>query len=353
MPTLKKVLMITNKIPHYRLDLYNLVGNRYRLTIAHTGVSVNSTHFNEIKLRENKRGPFLYYKGVLKPNDFDVVIVYLNIRLLNLYKILFTIGRNYKTILFGIGVSASYNKRYDRDKRVGYVTKYLINKSDAAIFYDNYPTIKYSSMGVSPQKMFVAYNTIASNNQLITPVSERNSILFIGSLYKQKSLEQLLAAYKKGLHEYVQLPILNIIGDGPHKDYIESWILKHNFGEKIKVLGEITEESLLKPYFDHALCCVSPGQAGLSVQKAFSYGVPFITSYYPISGGEFTSIIDGVTGFFYDGTINGLLEKLIEVVEHINLDMINENCKVYHNRFRSPKVWTDGFCRAIEYAINN
>jgi glycosyltransferase involved in cell wall biosynthesis len=256
-----------------------------------------------------------------------------------------------KFVLFGIGVSASYDKRYDREKKVGWLLKNVIQRADAAIFYDSYPTIKYSAMGVTPEKMFVAHNTVVGNMLSILPLADRNSILFIGSLYKQKGIHLLLEAYQLLLSQGGELPILNIIGDGPEKESVIRWIDKHQLNDKIFVLGSITEEEAVKPYFSRALCCVSPGQAGLSVQKSFSYGVPFVTSYYPVSGGEFTSIIEGVTGFYYDGSVNDLAVTIKKAIGHPELANIFENCSEFYQRFRSPKFWVKGFTDALQYVL--
>lgn len=348
-----KILFITNTIPHYRLPLYEEVGKRYDLTIAHPGNSVESPFFEQIALQETSFGIFINYKGVENILDYDVIIVYANVRLLNLYYSLFLKYRyKIKVILFGIGVSASYNKQYDKDKKVGILLKAIMKKVSAAIFYDAYPTIKYASMGVDPRKLFVAPNTVVGNEKAVLPRSERNSILFIGSLYKQKGIQLLLEAYLELLRRNSKLPVLNIIGDGAEKAVIENWINKNNLANQVYLLGRITDEVQLSRYFSRAICCVSPGQAGLSVQKSFSYGVPFITSYYPISGGEFTSIIEGVTGYYFDGTIYDLAKTIDKVINDSKLDEVIENCRVFYEHFRSPKLWVKGFSDAIQYALN-
>lgn len=349
-----KVLFITNKIPHYRLPLYEELGKRYDLTIAHTGNLVKSECFTEITSSESSYGLFIKYSGIPSLAKYDVIILYANVRLLNLYySIIVKSKYNLKIILFGIGVSASYNKYYDRDKRVGFLLKEIVKRIDAAIFYDFYPVIKYSSMGVNPKKLFVAPNTVVGNMASVAPRSQRDSIMFIGSLYRQKGIQLLLDAYYKLVQKKQDVPTLNIIGDGPEKQLIMDWIASKSLSHKIKLLGSIIEEDILSSYFSKAICCVSPGQAGLSVQKSFSYGVPFITSHYPISGGEFTSIIEGVTGYYYDGTVEDLANKINFVINDPNLDEIIKNCNIFYRRFRSPKLWIDGFSSAIEFVLNS
>lgn len=347
---MKKLLLITNKIPHYRLALYERLGQDHELTILHEGPEVQSTFFRQLIAGNKKIGPFIDIEYEIDMNQFDVVVLYANLRLLNLYKILFfSTNRKFKVILYGIGVAASYDKRYDSSGMYVWFMKHIIERADAAIFYDAYPTIRYAGAGVDPAKLFVAFNTVAGNTKPILPRADRSSILFVGSLYLQKGIQTLLEAYVLNQNKGVEMPTLDIIGGGPEKNAIEEWILRSGFEHKIKLHGPINDEPTLQRYFAKALMCVSPSQAGLSVQKAFSYGVPFVTTTYPISGGEFSSIIDGVTGYYFDGSAKGLADKMLAIVQDPNLESVFTNCREFYLRFRSPEVWRKGFATAIDY----
>lgn len=83
-----KVLFITNKISHYRLPLYEAVGQGYDLTIAHIGSAVDTEYFQQEKLTESSAGPFIQYNNLQKISDYQVVVIYANVRLLNLYRLL-------------------------------------------------------------------------------------------------------------------------------------------------------------------------------------------------------------------------------------------------------------------------
>lgn len=347
-----KVLLLTNKIPHYRTPLYAKVAGEFDLTIAHAGKPVGNVAFSEIILNERKVGPFFLYDGTIECNNYDVVIVYFNIRLINLYKILFKFKKKYKVIVYGIGVAGSYTKKYDSDFLTSLICYNILKFADGAIFYDDYPIIKYAAKRIIREKMFAAFNTVVNISGPITPISSRSTFLFIGTLYKEKGIFQLLEAYKIGLKRGILLPTLNIIGDGPYKGEIENWINENNFQSNIILLGQIINENELKYYFDRSICCISPGQAGLSVQKSFAYGVPFLTSNHPFSGGEFTSIVENVTGFFYNGRTDDLLNKMQSILLNPKLGIISENCKFFYDRFRSGDVWSHGFCSAIDYVYN-
>ena len=334
-------------IPHYRVDLYNLLGQHCSLTIAHTGKVIGSSHFQEVSLNETALGPLKRYQGQIQLAEFSKIIISLNLRLLNLYQYLLRSKKNQKIILFGIGVSASYNTNYDSSWLHAFLVSRLIRIADAAIFYDNYPRIKYIAKGVNPNKLFVAYNTV-SDRFLQSIDRSRQHLLFLGSLYKQKGIDELIDAYVGALAINPDIPNLLIVGDGPERAALEALVDSLELSERVTFTGEITEELSLGKILAASQACISPGQGGLTIQKAHSYGVPFITSSNPITGGEISSIIDGVTGFYYDGSVESLT-KLIIKIQKIDLERIAENCRLFYERYRSPQIWLNGFINALQY----
>src|SRR5690606_36609523 len=136
----------------------------------------------------------------------------------------------------------------------------------------------------------------AEENKLSKRI-DRNSLLFIGTLYKEKGVIMLLEAFRNLINSYEGTLMLDVIGDGPELGSLKMWVERNGIKNKVNFHGKITNEKELKPYFQNAIACVSPFQAGLSVIKSLAYGVPFVTTKFPITGGEYTSIIEGVTGF--------------------------------------------------------
>ena len=350
-----KVLFITNAIVHYREPLYRELGLRMDLSIAHHGKPVECDTYRQIPLKTTHYGPverFVFQEPV-DLNDFDVVVIWQHVMLWNLYKSLYLSPRKkYKIVVFGIGVSASYDKHFDRDWKMGYLMRKIVQKADASIFYDQYPAIKYASYGINPNKLFVVNNTVVAGNGKCASSRERSYFLFVGTLYRQKGLGMLIEAYERLCLQGVDLPLLKLVGDGPDFQELKELITAKGLSAYIQLLGSITQPDKLADLFSSAIACVSPLQAGLTVQNAFAFGVPFITKTYPISGGEFTSIIEDVTGFYFDGTSDDLAKTLNRVLQHPNLDEIYQNCFEWYNRFRSPKIWVNTFERAVTFAHN-
>lgn len=348
-----KILIIENLFPEYRVSLFERLAEYYEITIAHLGKKKNSPKLEEIILTKHQIGPFYYTKGEPNFNRFDVVVHYYNIRYLNLFSFLYKSSYSCKKLLFGIGVSASYSNRYDQKKELDFIRKVVLEKSDGAIFYDIYPLIKFSSLGINPNKLFVAYNTVDNKVNFNKEVATRNKFLFVGSLYKAKKIDILLGAYKLAFEKNAILPKLTIIGDGTEFNVIKSWVHNNNLEEFIELLGEIRDQAELQKHFSNAIACISPAQAGLSVLTAFSHGVPFITTKYPISGGEFTNVIDGITGYFFDGTETDLSNLLLKLAKKEYDHNIHQRCYDFYTHFRSPEAWCYAYRKAIEYVKNS
>lgn len=345
----KKVIVITETLPHYRVGLYGLLTEEYDLTIAHSGEQVENENFKQIEITKKSIGPFFSFKQLPQLEKFDVVIFTFNIRILNCYRIIFS-KRKFKLLFHGIGVSASYKNLYDQDKLLDWIRKMFIKKSDGVIFYEHYPLIKYQSFKIDSSKLHVAYNTVMSPDAFDFNNKAYESFIFIGALYKQKKIYDLLEAY---LVLYGQsnndCPKLEIVGNGDEYDNILLWIRKNKLEKRVILHGEITDNHKLESIFLRAIATISPGQAGLSVQKSFSFGVPYVTSKEAITGGELFSIIDNVNGFLYDGKISNLTSILIKISSNkFDIKEISKNAFVFYQNFRTPKIWLSGYIKAIE-----
>lgn len=346
---MKKVLIISDRLEHYRIPLYESLTDTVDLTVAYSNNIIEEDFkFNKYIIGIASRGPFIVYKNLPYLDNFDVVIFPFNIRCIQLIKFLF-VKNKFKLFVFGIGVSASYNKFYDADKKLDFIRYYILKKSDGGIFYEKYPEVKYVSMGISPLKLSVAYNTVSSNLKFDFQDKTFESFIFIGSLYKQKKIFDLLNAYQIVVRENSdKIPLLEIVGSGDESENIKKWIETNSLGSKVILHGALNKDEELSPIFQRAIACISPGQAGLSVQKCFSYGVPFITSINSITGGEALSIIDKETGFIYDSSIVGLAKVLNTIVrKDIDIKDMSEKCYIFYKNFRNVNIWKDGFLRNI------
>ena len=349
-----RVLLIQNYIAHYNLPIYNLLGDHsdIDLTIAHFGKNKSSgiQNFKEQILHYRKIGPVYFIDDRIFEiaDKYEVVIAMSDIHFIQLMMLGRKRKRHYKLIYWGIGVSASYKNKFDDKKKWDFLRYFFMRGADALLFYSDYPVVKYTKNGFLKEKLFVAPNTVVVDRTL-PQESNKNSILFIGTLYKEKGIYELLEAYKKALVGVDRLPKLDIIGDGDEFNNIVSWIKKNNLSDNIILHGAIYNDHELEIFFNRSIATVSPNQAGLSVLKSMGFGVLFITRFDSITGGERFNIVNNESGIIYNNE-----SELINVLRDIEInkskyELMGKNAADFYQRSRLPEHMVKGFLDAIYY----
>lgn len=352
----KKVLIIYPQLFRYRIPIFKLLADKYDLTVLHSGKEIkeDTDKIKQIIVPIKKIGPFMMFFFNLHKicKQYDVVISEGGTRYLDRNLLIINRLRSYKWINWGIGVSASYDKKFDDKKTFDAIRHFLYKISDASIFYSDYPIPKYLSAGFDRSTLFVANNTTAvSYNEKLE--FEKDSILFIGTLYKAKKIYDLLDAYKEASKKWNKNILLNIIGDGDEYQNILLWIKDNGFESNIKLAGALFDQQKLEPYFRKAFACISPGQAGLSVLTSMGYGTPFVTTRDAITGGEILNIENNRTGVLYEKP-----EELADILVDIsnNSEKYIQMGKVARKHYlenRRPDQMANAIIEAIEFVCKN
>lgn len=350
----KRLLILYNNLFHYRIPIFKLLEEKYDLTVAYSigPDAKESLNFGIKKI------PILKYRRLVihKYNifrfcqDFDVVIAYGDIAWLKLSTLPFHKSRKFKILFWAIGVSASYNKGYDSVKKWDTIRDFFYKRADALIFYSDYPIQKYLFRGFCKEKLFVAPNTVEVS-KLNVISTQKDSILFIGTLYMQKGILALLENYKLAFLRNQTLPILNLIGGGDEYENVQAWISSNSLSNKIILHGPVFDINEKAKFFQRSFACISPNQAGLSVLESMGYGIPFITSKNSLTGGELFNIKNGINGILFDD-INQLADIIfdISVCPQKYLQM-GVNAQNYYNECRKPTDMVNGICDAINYVL--
>lgn len=343
-----KVVIYQDKIMPYRVEIFNKLAQQVDLTVAYAdgdflpeGIEFKTS---KIKIKKFRGYTFLGKDFKKLQKESDAVILPLTQGLVNTILNL----KNKKHIFWGIGVPAAYNCRFDSLGDNDTLSK-LSKKANCCLFYSSYPKEKYKKLGFKTEKMFVANNTVVIPK--IELKKDKKSILFVGSLYPQKKIDELLIAYNEVHKKNADLPDLTIIGNGSMYDWCKDYCKKNGLSEKVKLAGEIHDETILKDYFADALMCVSPDQAGLSVLKSMGYGVPYVTHKNAITGGEIFNILNGENGVLYETEED--LVKIIEEASENRQKYLNfgEKAYEYYWRDRKPEIMVQGFVDAVNFVV--
>lgn len=352
-PKETKVLILYNKLMDYRIPICNLLAQKCDLTFAYCqGKDSDGCDFKKIRLKDPKIiGPFTFQRENIYKlcKDYDVVIALGNIKWPKYTTLAFR-RRKFKFAVWSLGVSAGYDKGYDVHTKWDWLRDIFYKAGDACIFYTDYVVRKNLKRGFNPDMMFVANNTVKVLD--LKPGIKKDSILFIGTLYRQKGLQVLLDAYKTANSATPDLPVLNIVGGGDEYESIKQWIDSNGLGDRIKLHGAIYDKETKREFFQRAYACISPKQAGLSVLESLGYGVPFITRKDAITGGEIFNITDGETGFLLNED-SEFTDKLIDISENPEKYIeMGEKGRNYYMTERTPEIMAKGLSDAIDYMVN-
>jgi len=350
-----KLLILTISIDEYRVDIFNLLTVRYDLTVAFTEEKYRTKTFlfNTVYTPGFKAGPVFLHKTNLHKlaMGYDVVIGEYNVRMLSIMSLALR-KRNYKLIFWGIGVSASYDKKFDKNKSWDNIRMFFGKKADALIFYSEYPIKKHICYGLKPEQLFVANNTMSVSEINLKDQRLKTDFLFIGTLYRQKGLDILINSYSELLRLRNNVPHLNIVGSGPMEQELRKIVDKRGLNENITLLGPVYDKGKLKEIFARSIACISPNQAGLSVLTSMGHGVPFVTNKEALTGGEIFNIQDKVNGILYEGGQEDLTKTLLWILD--NRDMIFKmglNAHEFYINKRRPEQMVGSISDAVEFVL--
>ena len=254
-----KVLIIQESVMTYRAPIYELIAKEVELEVGYTEKNeIKKSSFPIFKMPYRKIGPFTWHKKLNNIlSNYDVIVFVPHLSLIRLIsKVYFK--HKYKLVTWSLGIHASYTRLYDLTQPPSFKDKVfedIQDRADASVFYMPEPLEYWKKYRkINEEQYFIAHNTVAvapCNNYL--DFEKRNSILFVGTLYKQKGIGELLEAYNIAKQQCGKLPVIKIVGKGPEKDSIQQQINAMKLQDDVELCGPIYEEEALKEYFLHPL----------------------------------------------------------------------------------------------------
>jgi glycosyltransferase involved in cell wall biosynthesis len=212
-------------------------------------------------------------------------------------------------------------------KTVGALKSQLARSADRYLVYSEGGSERLQQAGMPGEKIAVVRNTmdLESECQLharfqpVDPLQIRQKfglaldswvLLYIGRLYKEKRIEELLELVKHINHQRLcHKPVeAVIIGEGPELDALKT------LGQSIPGVyftGAIYDQGLVAQYLRIATAMVIPGKVGLAVTHAFAHGVPVITRCHNLHAPEVEYIDPGQNGLVVSGEFEVFLQTVV------------------------------------------
>ncbi|WP_242134057.1 glycosyltransferase family 4 protein [Aestuariivivens marinum] len=343
----KKVLFAYDNLLHYRIPLFNLLGEKYDFTVLHSGIPVANEmlKFKELVFSTKKLGPLIIQKGILaeiSANKYDVIIFNFDVRWINTLIGIYKSKKHTKVILWGAWLTDS--------KIANYLRLYFIKRVEASLYYTEESRMDFVNLGISKRKTFVANNTFQVVNRIKSFTSNNKfRILNVGSLNSRKQNDVLIQAFINIIDRIPSKIVLTIIGKGNQKEFLQEIVKRNDLSQRIEFIDAINDSDKLSKYYSEAIFSVSFGQAGLSILQSFGFGVPYLTKLNAISGGETYNLKDGFNGLFCQNSIKSLESKMLKLINDIDYSKeLGKNAFEYYSKYCTIENMYQGFVDAIE-----
>tara|TARA_Y100000739_G_C20542190_1_gene434118 strand:+ start:28 stop:1116 length:1089 start_codon:yes stop_codon:yes gene_type:complete len=340
----KKVLFVQPILPHYRIPFFENFNKIYELDLFAEHNRKQKYSFG-IKYSENLNflTLFTWQKNLLKINfkEYDLVIFNVNPKYLStIIALIICKLKSVKTI--------DYNhRRSSTSKSFFIIIRNLIVKilTNGRIYYTkaefeeeiNSNNIKL----LSPVNLGYANNSIdtklISNFRKEYIPNKRFDFLFVGRLTSKANIQLIIKALVFSKKNYK----VNILGDSKSNSKIfKNLADKYNVGERIIWHTFSSNESVISNLFNNCRCFVYPGEVGLSIIHAMSYGLPAIIHNNRIHHNpEHSAFTDKLNGFYFEEnderSLSIMMDKLysssdkeLELYSKNSLKIINKDFSI-------------------------
>jgi glycosyltransferase involved in cell wall biosynthesis len=312
---MRRVLLISNKVFHYRVSNYNYFARRFRelgwdFVVRASELERSNPYPPQFDF---KVMPFAFgdYRREIETLNPDVVIFFLHLKNTVIWPLLHWLKlRGTPVVYWNKGVNLEV-----RNPRLRNLPFYYVHAlSDAILLYSD-KEVK-DIRPAQRHKVFVAPNTINLDAFPVIAESKeelkrrwripfRKTVLFVGRMRPVKKVDHLIAAFNQ-----IEDPDVGcvIVGDPMGQD-LAKMIQRPN----VMHLGEVhdPEGVRISELFKLSDLFVIPGDVGLGMNQAFHWGLPVVTEA-GLQPPEIHYLTEGRTGFIVpENDINALREKTL------------------------------------------
>jgi len=278
---MKKVLLISNKVFHYRALNYNYFARRFKeegweFVVRANELQKSNPYPLEFDFAEMPFNFFAYKREIerLKP---DVVILFLHLKDIIIWPLVHWLNfKGIPVVYWNKGINLEVRNPGLRNR----FFYHIHSRCDAIILYS-----KHELTDIEPKnrnKVFIANNTI--NFSFIPEIRESKEeikkefsipyekvVLFVGRMRSVKKVEHLVEVFNS-----IDEPDVGCVIVGHSMSYDLKQMIKK---ENIRYLGEVhdpTNTKISKLFKMADLFCI-PGDVGLGMNEAFYWGLPVVT----------------------------------------------------------------------------
>ena len=327
-----KVAFVTNLCPHYRYKLFKILAEKHNFNfyffddpgrtkedIKHLEIVKNQDKFNYLS-------PLKILRDLIK-YKYEIVIKCTNNKWL--FLACFLVAKFMKSKFIVWHTIWYYPKTLQYKLFSWFLIKILRDWTDAIVVYGNHGKAFLVEKGISPDKIFIAWQTVDNElygreikDEKIKTIKTKYNInekviLYVGRLINLKGIEYLLEALKMLKNKDMKFTVV-FCGDGNLKDTIERYCEENKIDYRIT--GIIPYDKL-PPFYKLASVVVLPSITtktfkepwGLVVNEAFNQGCPVVVTD-AVGAGVGGLVKDGINGFVVpEKDVNSLADAISKI----------------------------------------
>lgn len=353
---MKKVILISNKVFHYRVSNYNYFARRFKdegweLYVRASEIQRNNPYPLEFDFKEM---PFRYsdYKQEILRIQPDVVIVFLHLKDLIIWPLLHWLKRQ--------GIPMVYwNKGVNLEVRNPWLRNlpfyYIHSLSDGIILYSEHevkdirPRNRHKVWVANNAVNFTAFPDVKESKAEIKAefgIPFEKVVLFVGRMRPVKKVEHLIQIFNE-----IEEPGCGCVIVGDQMGYDISAMIQ---GTNIRFLGELFDPQNIQvsKLFKMADLFVIPGDVGLGMNQAFYWGLPVVTED-GLQPPEIHYLRDGRSGFLVpENDIAALKEKTLLLLKNDALrNEFAQNATEDIHREASVERMFQGFLQCVQTMV--
>ena len=311
---MKKVLLISNKVFHYRVSNYNYFTRRFReegweFVVRANEIQQNNPYPLEFDFREMPFSFWDYRREILRLKP-DVVIVFLHLKNLIIWPLIHWLKlKGIPVIYWNKGINLEVKNPRLRNLPFYYIH----NLCDAIQLYsrneitDIKPHNRHKVFVANNAVNFTAFPEIPESREEIRRqfnIPFQKIVLFVGRMRGVKRVEHLIEIFNR-----IEDPAYGCVIVGDPMGYDLSALIKR---DNVRCLGEVFDphNTEISKLFKMSDLFVIPGDVGLGLNQAFYWGLPVVTENC-LQPPEIHYMVEGRNGFIVpDGDIDVLEEKV-------------------------------------------
>lgn len=353
---MKNIVLVTNKIFHYRIPVYNYFFDEFQkhgFNFIVLSNEIQKNNPNKINFKCHII-PFKYslYAQKLKELSPCCVILFLHLKDVIFLKLVFWLKTKKIPIInwtHGVNLKDSNNKIKNS------IFRLLHNLSDAIVLYS--PNEKKYIKEKNYKKCFIANNTI--NFNIIEDIIESKKeikealnikyekvVLFVGRILPQKRLDDLIEIFSTNANDDLGLVIVGPGLSEKQKEVIEQ-------AKSITYLGEIYNSNEINRIHKMSDIFCIPGANGLGLNLAMFWGLPCLTYKNSPHSPEIWYLKDSYNGYLLkESTTKSLRASIMKLLSNKDiLQKMSENAKKHILSEGSINKMFSGFHSAVDYCL--